>query len=96
MQLFDRSFEMSTRPLLVERLESPATQQSQEQYLLPRNCWFRMTSIHLRPTNFEKSVKIRIKISVPNSARVIRTSWIVIDDQQAAILQAAQPIPKGN
>lgn len=48
-----------------------------------------MSGIHLRPNHLEKAPKFRIKISVPNSARTIRTSWIVIDEQQAATLQAS-------
>jgi hypothetical protein len=78
------------RTVLVERLQSPAQQQSQEKYLVPRNCWLRITSIQLRPERLERNAKVRIRISVPNSARVVRTSWISVDSQLLSALQASQ------
>jgi hypothetical protein len=81
---------LSVRPVLTERLQSPAQQQSQEKYLVPRNSWIRITAILIRPRRLEKNPKIRIRISVPNSARVVRTSYIAIDSQLLSWLQSNQ------
>jgi hypothetical protein len=75
---------------LTERLESPAQQQSQEKYLVPRNCWLRISSVHVPPSPLEKNPRIRIRISVPNSARTVRTSYIVVD---APLLSQLQSTP---
>ena len=80
---------MDTKPLVSERLESPAQQQSQEVYLLPRNCWFHISGIQFRTTTLDRiGQKVRLKISVPNSARVIRTSYVVIDQQTQSRFKA--------
>ncbi|OHT03868.1 hypothetical protein TRFO_01597 [Tritrichomonas foetus] len=76
--------------ILSEKLESPAQQQSQEDYLIPRNCWLKITSLQIRPSQLDKNQKIRIRISVPNSARVIRTSTIQLDDNILSALQSSQ------
>lgn len=76
--------------ILSEKLESPAQQQSQETYLIPRNCWLRITSLQIKPSQLDKNHKLRIRISVPNSARVVRTSSIQLDDSFLSILQNAQ------
>ena len=76
--------------LISEKLESPAQQQSQELYLVPRNCWLRVTSFQIRTSIVEKNQKIRIRFSVPNSARVVRTSSILIDDEIMNYLQGSK------
>ncbi|KAH0795272.1 phosphofurin acidic cluster sorting protein 2 [Histomonas meleagridis] len=78
------------RCLISEKLESPAQQQSQELYLVPRNCWLHVTSFQIRPASVEKNQKIRIRFSVPNSYRVVRTSTILIDDELMNYIQSSQ------
>ena len=76
--------------ILSEKLESPAQQQSHETYLIPRNCWLKITSLQIKPSQLDKNQKLRIRISVPNSARVIRTSPIQLEDSFLSTLQNAQ------
>lgn len=78
------------RKVSIEKLDSPAQQQSQEMYLLPRKCWMKMSNLQIRPSSFEKNQKIRIKISVPNSARVVRSQPIQIDDSMLTYLDKVQ------
>jgi hypothetical protein len=56
----------------------------------PRNCSLWITSIQLRPKRLERNARIRIRISVPNSARLVRTSPISVDSQILSQLQASQ------
>lgn len=79
-----------SKPVLSENLESPAQQQSHETYLLPRNCWLKIRSLQCRPSILDKNSKIRIRISVPNSARVVKTSQIQFDDAFLSSLQETQ------
>jgi len=75
------------RNLLVEKLQSQAQQQSSEQYLVPRNCWIQISKISIKQQTFEKNQKLRVKISVPNSGRVLKSSQIQIDDQFLSLFE---------
>lgn len=73
--------------LVPERYESSAEQPSQNQNLVPRKCWLRITQLLMKPSLFEKNQKLRIIVHVPNSNREVKTKKISLDEHAIRFLQ---------
>lgn len=72
--------EQTRLPRIVGKYESPAEQQSQNENLVPRKCWLKISELLVKPQLLERNQKIRLLVHVPYSNRVVKTQKIPIDD----------------